>query len=37
MDGLTVESLKKGGMAVLECIVRLELKFDMGSNTYGLG
>ena len=31
LDGFTVESLKKGGMAVLEWLVRLlNLRFDMG-------
>ena len=35
LDGLPVECLKKGGMAVLEWLVRL-LKLSYGGCTYGL-
>ena len=35
LDGFPVECLKKGGMAVLEWLVRLiNLSFDMGVHTY---
>ena len=37
LDGFPVECLKKGGMAVLEWLVRLlNLSFDVGGCTYGL-
>ena len=35
LDGFPVECLKKGGMAVLESLVRLlNLSFDMGLNLW---
>ena len=36
LDGFPVECLKKGGMAVLEWLVRLKLKFQYGGCTYRL-
>ena len=36
LDGFPVECLKNGGIAVLECLVRLKIKFWYGGCTYGL-